>query len=768
MEADGKVSITQLAKSHVTSAPALTSVKSTPSRQIIQVIHPNEPYQTIQIELPPASAQQFSVPLTLPPVPSSTTATSASSTVSSTGTPEPTQFQIIPHQQQHVPHQSLNFQKNGQCHYSNNNSYSPQAHQQQQHALQLQTQHTYSLHALLDTVTFQDAGSSLAPVSSELVVAFVKPMQQNFSFGDYTHNTPPPSPVAEECICDFPGSDALEPKPSMTSSSSTPQLPTCGGRKRGRPRKDDPPVIKQPKNCKPRHGVPRGPKKKGEHDSVNRDAVCDICGNAYNKAYLHEHKQYFHNPNLKDSKCTLCGEKFTVARLFYSHFLRMHVKAGQPEVEKPHMCDECGRSFKKQNNLKKHQYYMHGDGLKKENYKKCPLCPEEKLFKEPVTYYAHLRRKHPDYHRPALHCGRCSKTFCDDIQLRTHCMVEHPGNYFPCTYCDAVKFTEQGLKFHFVRCSKIPKGVLQQMRMSEEALSIEREPVPCEFCERKVTLSSLTRHYWEMHNVKEDKFECWECGKLFKIREFWVVHMVNFHGLEWGKDIENKVKLLNVREREGIEIRNINGVKGGVPGNTARKLKSEERLRTMPDEKKPRKRRKNQNVVEQRPSRKVEEEEHKILITKNTKSLKKRQCSKPKNADEQEYYVTKACPTSRRRLSPAEKINPKKSINSDEEDAHGNEKTEEDNLVPVRRGQLNEDPARKIPKTEQSLDIPPRRRAHLNFNADGSDGCNDNDFDFTPGENAPSLLEDLEDIVKTEIPSDMEDDGTAAEVMADL
>lgn len=542
------------------------------------VIISRDGVSTAPVHFQPQPAHQIHYPQPA----SSPAGQSTCSYVSAAETPEPAHY---PHHQQHhhPPHHNF-VQPHHQ--YTHHNQYQYQGYSQPP---QGQSQ-AYSLQNILDSITFQENGgaSTQGPsISSQAIYPHSAAHHHQHSMdgsqhGDYAssydnHSPPPSSPphspggVEHDYSNNY--SDLQFPPPSTDSI-----------RKRGRPRKDEPPRPKKQKGQKGGHRPgPRGPKRASK-GNVIRDMVCDECGNAYNQSYLREHKNQFHNPNFKDGTCLLCGEKFTVARNWYTHYIHNHVRPAKETKDKPHMCDTCGVAFRQKNNLDKHKYYMHGEGTKKENFKKCPVCPGEKLFKETVSLYAHLRRKHPGYNRGGHDCYRCEETFPDERELSIHVKNQHGESYFPCSYCQACRFTRLGLNFHYFRCTRISKETRDEMRKQEGVFSLDRVPLPCEFCNRNVAVFSLTRHYWEMHNVKEDNFICPDCGKEFRVREFWAVHMEEKH-LRTLDQMKDLVRCLNVKSREGLVIKNPDGVKGGVPGNTPSKAAAQKRMELIPPKK---------------------------------------------------------------------------------------------------------------------------------------------------------------------------------------
>lgn len=65
--------------------------------------------------------------------------------------------------------------------------------------------------------------------------------------------------------------------------------------------------------------------------------VCDICG----KTLKHQKSLYSHRRTHTDAKavCHICGATLKSSRYLHHHLL-LH-----KDVEKPHKCDKCGKSF---------------------------------------------------------------------------------------------------------------------------------------------------------------------------------------------------------------------------------------------------------------------------------------------------------------------------------------------------------------------------------------------------------------------------------------
>ncbi|CAL8110770.1 unnamed protein product [Orchesella dallaii] len=369
-----------------------------------------------------------------------------------------------------------------------------------------------------------------------------------FHQDEYSSSTFEPAPAS-------PPSSIQEASSEFGGSDSTPK------KGRGRPRIHP----KKPK------GTGRHQPRQRKSGSLKRDHVCDVCGNAYSSRYVMEHKLLHHNPHYIDGKCTLCDIPFPTGRdFYYKHWTQVHKEKKDDNLERNYICDLCGTAFRQKNGYDKHKYYVHGDGNLKENYKKCPHCDKE--FKQNITLNSHIRR----YHEGALiikyDCYRCEEKFTASESLMEHVKANHSESYFPCEGCGVLKYTEASLRFHYSKCKKRPTETVREERKKWDKASIERTPLPCEICNKSILLFSLTRHYHDIHGITDERFTCFKCPKLFKRRDFWVVHMEMVHSVN-VEEIKEEIRKYNVSDRSTVQIRNPEGGHRGVPEHKRHLLK---------------------------------------------------------------------------------------------------------------------------------------------------------------------------------------------------
>lgn len=330
-------------------------------------------------------------------------------------------------------------------------------------------------------------------------------------------------------------------------------------------------------------GVPRGAT--SQKSGTVRDAICEACGLSYPKNYINRHKQTMHNPNYQNGTCTVCGLKFSQSEKWLSHWRKVHQK--QPEHRIPRrpprtigvneICDICGEELSTPHSLIRHRIKRHG--VKDRDHSKCPYCPKDG-FTDGRSWFAHVR-KHPEHKiiKPTK-CGRCGVgPFKTENELGEHSRDNHEGAFFPCEFCVQHVTTRIGLLYHYFRCVYVSKEKYYELLKREEnkdTMVIDNAKIPCEFCGEKRSIVHISRHYSHVHGLKEDMpFECFQCDKKSKTREFWVFHLVDYHGMEWNEELEKIVARVMIRDRSAMKVKNEHGWKPKPPGPKRRKKRVE-------------------------------------------------------------------------------------------------------------------------------------------------------------------------------------------------
>ncbi|KAF7640449.1 hypothetical protein Mgra_00000268 [Meloidogyne graminicola] len=203
-----------------------------------------------------------------------------------------------------------------------------------------------------------------------------------------------------------------------------------------------------------------------QQHSISPNLTCKKCpgGRIFNSR---EHLE-LHNTNTHRDRpqycCNQCEAKFSVKRELATH-LRIH------SGEQPHQCEKCGKEFGTRQLLKKHYLWHNG-----ERSHVCPVCGKslESRMKitpsgfEPTSILcAFFQKGHLTQHlmihkggRPHK-CSLCSKTFIFKFDLNRHLKI-HSDRSFLCGRCSKCFQHEIELKGHILNCKNSSENSIRR------------------------------------------------------------------------------------------------------------------------------------------------------------------------------------------------------------------------------------------------------------------------------------------------------------------
>ena len=181
---------------------------------------------------------------------------------------------------------------------------------------------------------------------------------------------------------------------------------------------------------------------------LSNDLQCEKCLKTFaNRRNLRDHIKSIHDSqsekilNSAKFKCQHCGKMFSKKFNYTSHLLRhSNVAAFRCDIE------HCGKSFKRERTLHKHQSVFH-EG-RRERYL-CGQCGQ--VFSSQSGFRTHVaNHMGKDYVKRNVKCLVCDKLFRCDSDMKTHMVVHSKERPFVCSWpdCDQSFSQKASLKDH--------------------------------------------------------------------------------------------------------------------------------------------------------------------------------------------------------------------------------------------------------------------------------------------------------------------------------
>ncbi|XP_077442529.1 uncharacterized protein LOC144064152 isoform X1 [Stigmatopora argus] len=247
-----------------------------------------------------------------------------------------------------------------------------------------------------------------------------------------------------------------------------------------------------------------------KNPSGDKLCKCFQCGKTFGKKSNLKRHMRSHTGE-KFLSCTVCGETFTHKGKFKMHTITHTGK-------KPFCCSVCGQRFTHKESLGTHT------GKKPFS---CSVCG--KAFSQKQDLQIH-RRKQPG--EKPFSCSVCGKTFTEKGNLKRHSRTHTGEKPFSCSICGKAFSQKQDLQIHTrthtgekpFSCSVCSQAFTHKKSLKSHARTHTGEkPFSCSVCGRRFTHKKSLKPHIRTH-TGEKPFSCSICGHAFSQQQPLIRH----------------------------------------------------------------------------------------------------------------------------------------------------------------------------------------------------------------------------------------------------
>ena len=272
-----------------------------------------------------------------------------------------------------------------------------------------------------------------------------------------------------------------------------------------------------------------------ENPEVDEGASCEKCGKVFQcKARLGIHQKHCMYKLSSDLQCSKCLKTFANRRNLRDHMKAIHNSHSDKVLDTPKFsCQHCGKIFSKKFNFTSHLLRHSHEAAFRCDFEGCG-----KSFKRERTLHKHQLVFH-EGRRERYLCGQCGQVLSSQSGFRTH-VANHVGKDYikrnvKCQVCDKLFRCHSDMKTHMVVHSK-------------------ERPFVCSWpdCDQSFSQkASLKDHI----NVHEKKYQCQLCEKAFGRERYLKMHSKTCTGRDKSKEKAEDTDVPHIIvSMEGVQV----------------------------------------------------------------------------------------------------------------------------------------------------------------------------------------------------------------------
>ncbi|XP_062978384.1 gastrula zinc finger protein XlCGF57.1-like [Elgaria multicarinata webbii] len=216
--------------------------------------------------------------------------------------------------------------------------------------------------------------------------------------------------------------------------------------------------------------------------------TCAQCGKSFGKRQDLRKHEGTHSP-ARPFACLQCGRRFRLKQILVAH-LKVHVG------ERPFACGQCGKRFSQKHHVESHQRVHTG-----EKPFACTTCGKRYSQKQPLISHLRLHTGERPYR-----CAECGKAFRNQATLTIHNRMHTGERPYRCLLCGKACSQLQHLKSH----QRVHRGEQHLIAAGDgkalalkKAREVQEKPYPCAACEKRFRDEAIMKAHLKTHQEKK-------------------------------------------------------------------------------------------------------------------------------------------------------------------------------------------------------------------------------------------------------------------------